>query len=119
PERMKVGLEYLHDGGMAPTVPGLKHPKSPPPPPAGKDAYGNSVKRVVGTVRYSGHYPVLDLVVGDRPMTTTPGHRFYSLDRGCWVDADTLVVGEWVETEDRVPAPVASVSRPRFERIDL
>ncbi|MCI0700808.1 MAG: HNH endonuclease [Planctomycetia bacterium] len=118
-DKVEVGMEFFLEGGMVATVTCVKPPEEHPPLPTTKDAYGNSAKRVIGTVKYSGHYPVMDLVVGDRYMKTTPGHRFYSVDRGGWVEAESLAVGELVETEYRVPTPVTSVSPYRFEYIEL
>jgi hypothetical protein len=118
-DKVEVGMRFVIDGGMVATVTAVDAPRAYAPPPRDRDANGNTAKRVVGTVRYRGEYPVLDLVVGDRSMKTTPGHRFYSLDRGGWVDAETLAPGEWVESEDWAPAPVTRISPARFERIDL
>jgi hypothetical protein len=118
-DRVEVGMQFFLEDGMVATVFRVEQPRECPPPPAGKDAHGNSLKRVVGTVKYSGNYPIMDLVVGDRHIETTPGHRFYSVDRGSWVDAETLVIGERVETKNHVPTPVTHVSPPRFQYIDL
>jgi hypothetical protein len=118
-EQVEVGMQFYLEGGTLATVTDVKSPERHDRPPAERDANGNSFKRVLGSVRYSGHYPVLDLVVGDLQLKTTPGHRFYSLDRGCWVEAETLEVGERIETEDRTAAPVVFITPWRVERIDL
>lgn len=118
-DRIQAGMRfYLEDGAVA-SVTDVKPPKLYRFPPPGKDANGNSLKNVIGTVNYSGHYPVMELVVGSVHMRTTPGHEFYSLDRRGWVPAGTLRVGERVEMEDRAAGPVVRASPPRFEPVEL
>ena len=117
--QLEIGMEFYLEGGTIAIVTKVGTPKQHSPPNNGKDANGNSLKRVIGTVKYTGNYPVMDLVVGTLNMKTTPGHLFYSVDRRKWLEAELLKVGELVETENRIPKSVTSVTPPRFEYIDL
>jgi hypothetical protein len=118
-DKIEVGMQFYLEAGMVATVTKVVPSRAYPPPPPGKDANGNSLKNVVGTVKYTGYYPVIDLIVGDQYIKTTPGHRFYSLDRGGWVEAESLEVGEHVATENRRSKPVTAVSAYRIEYIEL
>lgn len=118
-DKVEVGMQFFIEDGMVAVITAVKPPKAWPPPPPGKDEYGNSAKRIVGTVKYSGHYPVVDLVVGDLHIRATPGHQFYSVHRRGWVDAGSLVAGEYLQSEQGQVVSVTHVSPARFEPIDL
>ncbi len=54
---------------------------------------------VTGTFLRRAATIALDFEGADRPLTTTPSHPFWSLDRGDWVPAGRLAAGERVATE--------------------
>jgi hypothetical protein len=118
-EHLSVGMRFHLEGGMVATVTKVEPPKIWHPPPPQRDAYGNSLKHVVGTVKYSGHYPVMEFSLGEEQIKITPGHRFYSVSRRGWVDAGSLRPGEYLQNRQGQVVPVRQVTAPRFERIEL
>lgn len=118
-EKMQVGMQFYLDDGAVATVVDVEPPKTHHPLKSGRDAYGNSEKRVLGRVLYTGCYPRIDFVVGNQLVETTPGHLFYSVDRGRWVDAESLIIGERLELENRVSTPITYISPTRYENTEL
>lgn len=118
-DQVAAGMRFHLEDGMVATITHVRPPGPWEPAPPIRDPYGNTAKRVLGTVKYSGHYPILDLTVGDFKLTTTPGHRFYSLHSCGWVDAGSLMVGEHLLHPSGRAVRVNAVTAPRTEPIDL
>jgi Pretoxin HINT domain len=118
-EHLTDGMKFHLEGEMVATVTKVEPPKVVSPPPQGGDSTGNSFKSVVGTINYTGIYPIIDLVVGDLQLKTTPGHRFYSLSQLDWVDAASLTAGEHLQNEQGEVVSITSTSAPRSEPIKL
>ena len=83
------------------------------------DADGNSLRRVVGRVKYPGYFQRFDLGVPGDVLKTTPGHLFYSLTRDDWCPAETFEVGEWLRNRQGQPVPHGCVSPIRWEFCEL
>lgn len=104
----------LEDGGVA-TVTRVEPPKTYEPPSQERDANGNSLRRVIGTVKYTGYYPRLDIVVRDDVLKTTPGHLFWSVTRQGWHPAETFQRGEMLQNLKGQPVSVESLSQIFYE----
>ena len=72
----------------------VEEPKVWEPPSQEKDEHGNSLRRVIGTVKYTGYFPRLDVTVAGETLKTTPGHMFWSVTRNSWQPADSFGIGE-------------------------
>ncbi len=118
-ERVEIGMQFLLEDGAIATVTDVKPPREVYPLSAAKDANGNTQKRILGTIKYSGCYPVMSFVVGGLRIETTGGHPFYSLDRSGWVDAESLRLGERIETAEGVPQTVTEITPPQPKQVDL
>ncbi len=92
-ERLQPGMVFHLDNGAIATVTAAEPPVIWEPPPSLPDENGNYQRRVIGRIKSTG-FMVLDLIFGEQTVTTTPGHLFYSRDRGGWARADALRVGE-------------------------
>jgi hypothetical protein len=116
--QLTVGMEFHLQDGMIATVVNAEHGVRHPAPPI-RDPYGNVAKRVVGSVKYTGWYPIIPLTVGDFELTTTPAHRFYSLDHGRWVEAESLVAGDRLLHPSGKVVRVNRVGITRIQRVEL
>ena len=118
-EYLKPGMHFrLEDGGTA-TATGVQQPKLWEPLSQQRDGNGNAVRRIVGTVKYTGIYPRVDLVVAGETIKTTPSHLFYSAERRAWVPAETLRRGELLCNPQRIRLPIELFSEIYFERGSL
>lgn len=104
----------LEDGGVA-TVTRVESPKTYQPPSQERDANSNSHRRVIGTVKYTGYYPRLNIAVRGDVLKTTPGHLFWSVTRQGWHPAETFQRGEMLQNLKGKPVPVESLSQIFFE----
>jgi hypothetical protein len=104
----------LEDGGVA-TVTRVEPPKVYEPPSQERDANGNSLRRVIGTVKYTGYYPRLDICVRGDVLKTTPGHLFWSVTRQGWHPADSFQRGEMLQNLKGQPVKVESLSQNFYE----
>jgi hypothetical protein len=118
-ERLKPGAQFrLEDGGVATTT-NVEEPKVWEPPSQEHDANGNALRRVIGTVKYTGYYPRMDFGVPGEVIETTPGHLFYSMTRGDWFPLDTFHRGEWLQNDQGQSVPIEWISPMRWEFGDL
>jgi hypothetical protein len=118
-EYLKPAMRFrLEDGGTA-TVISVDEPKVWEPPSQERDKHGNSYRRVIGTVKYTGYFPRFDLGIRDDIIKTTPGHLFWSENRRAWVPAETFQRGELLRNSQGLPVPVEWVSPIRFEFCEL
>ena len=118
-EYLKPGMRFrLEDGGVA-TVTKVEPPKVWQPPSGERDEHGNSFRRVIGRVKYTGYFPRLDLGVPGDVIKTTPGHPFYSETRRMWMPAETFQPGEFLRNRQGLPVPVQWRSAIRFEFCEL
>ena len=118
-EWLKPGMRFrLEDGGFA-TVTKVDEPKVWEPPSQEKDKHGNSVRRVIGTVKYTGYFPRFDRGVAGEILQTTPGHLFWSVTRNSWQPAESFRIGEMLRNRQGMPVPVVSISQIRMEFCDL
>jgi hypothetical protein len=114
-EHLEPGMQFrLEDGGLA-TTKKVEKPEVHEPPSQDRDANGNSYRRVIDTVKYTGYYPRMDFGVPGEVIKTTPGHRFYSLTRGGWYPIDTFRRGEFLRNERGMPVPVEWIDPMRWE----
>jgi hypothetical protein len=118
-EHLKPGIRFqLEDGGVA-TVCKVDSPREWGAPSADKDAQERSLQRILGTVKYTGHYPRMDFTVGGQKVKTTPAHPFWSVNRKRWVLAGELEVGELLLNHENLPARVEFVGQVRWEFCEL
>ena len=108
----------LEDGGIA-TVASVEEPRVREPAPQEKDEHGNSLRRVIGTVKYTGYFPRFDISVAGETLETTPGHLFWSVTRDSWQPAETFRAGELLRNRLGNPVPVESISQVRMEFCEL
>ena len=114
-ETLQPGMLFrLEDGGVA-TVTQIESPEVWEPPSEEKDANGNSVRRVIGKVKYTGYYPRIDLFVRGDVLKTTPGHLFWSVTRSGWHPAESFQQGEMLRSKEGLPVPVESLSQIFYE----
>jgi len=118
-EWLKSGMQFrLEDGGVATTTK-VEEPKVWELPSQQRDANGNSLRRVLGTVKYSGYFPRMDFGVPGDVIRTTPGHLFYSVTRGDWHPIETFQRGEFLRNEKGISVPVEWINPLRWEFGDL
>lgn len=118
-EWLKPGMQFrLEDGGVATTTK-VEAPKVWEPPSQERDGNGNSLRRVIGTVKYSGYYPRMDFGVPGDVIETTPGHLFYSMTRADWFPLETFRQGEWLRNDQGQSVPIEWISPMRWEFGDL
>ncbi|MCI0641982.1 MAG: SEC-C domain-containing protein, partial [Gemmataceae bacterium] len=118
-EYLKPGMQFrLEDGGVATTTK-VEEPKVWQPPSQECDANGNSLRRVIGRVHYNGYFPRMDFGVPGDVIKTTPGHRFFSVNRGDWHPIETFQRGEYLRNEQGMSVPVEWISPMRWEFCDL
>jgi hypothetical protein len=84
-----------------------------------RDQNGNSLGRVVGTVKYSGYFPRLDFRAGGELIQTTPAHKFWSVDRGQWAGIESFQLGECLRNLQGQPVAIEWLSPVRIEHCDL
>jgi hypothetical protein len=107
----------LEDGGIA-TATKVEAPKIVMPPEDKTNEGGAKLKRVLGTIKRTG-FVVLDLIVGNQTITTSPGHPFWSVTRRGWIGAGELHVGELLRNVQGGTTEVRAVGRPRNGLIEL
>ena len=118
-EWLKPSMQFrLEDGGVATTTK-VEAPKVWEPPSHERDVNGNSLRRVIGTVKYSGYYPRMDFGVPGDVVETTPGHLFYSVTRRDWFPLETFRQGEWLRNDQGQSVPIEWISLLRWEFGDL
>jgi hypothetical protein len=114
-ERVTAGTKFKLEGGGIATVTAVE-PLMPWPEEHKDD--GKRQRRVIGTVKHTGAI-VLDVIVGQTTLTTTPGHLFWSVTRNEWVPAKSLKRGELLRGANGQTHPVGGVSAPRKALVDL
>ena len=95
--RLTVGSRFVMQHGEIATVRSIDPPEWWEPPSDGPTDGRHCTGRVVGTSERMGNV-VIDLLIGGKTITTTPGHLFYSASRRKYVPAEDLEVGELLET---------------------
>jgi hypothetical protein len=115
-DRLEPGMRFrLEEGGVA-TVTQVKRPDLWDPPDPRKDKDGNSLRRVVGTFRYTGWVPLIEVTYGGACHRMTPGHLYWSETRRGWHPIGTFGVGEMLRTPDNERLPVQAITPPRMEQ---
>lgn len=113
------GMQFLLEAGGIATVTKVDRPELREPPPPDVDANGNSLKRVVGTFKYTGWVPLLEVTYGGAVHKITPGHGYWSENRRGWYPIGTFQPGEWLRTEENEVVPVEGVVGPRWEQTSV
>ena len=106
-EHLKPGMRFrLHRelGGTA-LVTGVSKPKAGSPLSDETDFFGNSLRDVLGTVKYTGRFRRLDFGVRGDVIRTTPGHKFWSETRQAWIAAEAFQVGELLRNRQGLRSP--------------
>jgi hypothetical protein len=117
-EFLQPGMRFkLEDGGVA-TVTKVEAPKIVLPPSDKEYDGGLKEKRILGTIKRTG-FVALDLVVGGRTITTSPGHQFYSVTRRAFVCAGELHLKELLRDDRGGVLPLQARGRPRNGLVEM
>lgn len=117
-EWLRPGMRFRLEDGNAATVTNVEPPQVFEPSTE-RDEYGNTYRRVIGRVKYTGHFPRIDVELENDVIKTTPDHRFWSVDREQWAEIKTFRPGEFLETRRGVAVRVKALSPIRIEFCDL
>ena len=117
--QLAPGMEFWLEGGAVAKITRVDPPKSWEPPFQERDDNGNSLRRVVGTIKHVGFFPRIDFGVGGTKVETTPGHTFWSENRQAWIPAAELQQGEYLRNRFGHCLPVEWIGPVRFEFCEL
>ncbi|WP_165069916.1 polymorphic toxin-type HINT domain-containing protein [Paludisphaera rhizosphaerae] len=117
-ERLEPGMRMRLEDGHIATITNVDEPRTWDPPSRTPDSDGRYARRVLGKIKRTG-FVVLDLAVGGQTITTTPGHPFWSVDRGDWIAAGALRIGERLRAGDGATVTVEGKSSLRYGLVEL
>jgi hypothetical protein len=113
-EALTPGMIFVLERGGVATVTRVAQPERWQPDQVFRDPSGNSLRRVVGTFRFTGWVQLMTVTVGGEVHEVTPGHPYWSETRQGWYPISSFVVGELLLTIDKLPIPIEALTSPRW-----